>query len=87
MDKKWWLTYTVDIGLSVVKDGEEIDYLSESYDFDTYEEAIAEADKHHVGDIEGEYSDGAEVIVDAIEVIEHEHEGEHCDDWAILCRN
>lgn len=80
---KWRVTYSVDIGLNVVKDGEEIDYHTESYDFDTYEDAIAEANKHHIGNVEGEYSDGAEAVVDMIEVVEHEHEGEHCDDRTI----
>ena len=62
--------YTVVIGHNVVKDGEEIDHHLEEYEFDTYTEALAEAEKHHIGDIEGEYGDGAEAIVDSIEIEE-----------------
>lgn len=55
--------FVVSIGLEVVYDGAELDYQTEEELFDTYEQARARAESIKIGDVMGEYDDGAECRV------------------------
>lgn len=60
--------YVLTIGISVVYDDKEVDYQLDNYYFDTLDEAFAEADNYIIGDIDGEYADGALCIIDSVYV-------------------
>ena len=69
------MCYVVYIGYIVENDeGIEEDYHVENEYYDTYSEALKAAERHHKGKIEGEYSDGAIVICDGVEIDEEPQE-------------
>lgn len=71
--------YTVTVYHLFEKNGEEIDLNVDSYhdeyEFDSANDACAEFEKYHIGDVIGEYSDGTEVVVSGVEL---------CDETGIL---
>lgn len=61
--------YIVTVDLKIFdSEGNFIKYRTDEYQCSSLDEAFAESDKHIIGEIEREYSDGAYSVVDSVEV-------------------
>lgn len=68
------LVFGLHISYKIMKDGEEIGSQTEEEWYNTRAEALAAAKNHPIGAVDGEYSDGAECVVDFVEIDEEPQE-------------